>query len=83
MTLERGEEEEEGGEEGAPAPGVRALGPHASASAVSLLPAVMVAAMVQIQMDKTRLHPRQAEQHHARGPDLHSEEGDLRGRSVL
>ena len=82
MTLERGgEEKEEGGEEGAP--GVRALGPHASASAVSLLPAVMVAAMVQIQVDKTRLHPRQAEQHHARGPDLHSEEGDLRGRSVL
>ena len=79
MTLERGEEEE-GGEEGAPE--VRALGPHANANAASLLPAA-VAAMVQIQMDKTHLHLRQAEQHHVRGPDLHSEEGDLRGRSVF
>ena len=81
---ERGEGEEEGEEEGAPV--VRALGPHASASAVSLLPAV-VAAAVPIQMDRTcvrrarRLHLRQVEQHHARGLDLHSEEGDLRGRS--
>jgi len=80
VTLERGEEEE-GGEEGAP--GVRALGPRASASAVSPLPAATVAAMVKIWMDKTRLHRRPAEQHRARGPDLHSEEGDLRGRSVF
>jgi hypothetical protein len=77
--LERGEEEG--------APGERALGRRASASAVSLLPAA-VATTVPIQMDRTcvrrarRLHLRRAERHHARGPDPHSEEGDLRSRSV-
>lgn len=85
MMLER-DEGEEGEEEEEGALGVRALSPpHASASAVSLLPAV-VAATVQIQMDRARrLHLRQAGQHHARGLDLRSEEGDLRGRlgSVL
>lgn len=83
MTLERGGAEEGKGE-GAPV--VRAPGLHASASAVSPLPAA-VAPTVQIQMDRSevrrarRHHPCQVEQHHARGLDLHSEDGDLRGRS--
>ena len=83
MTLERGGAEEG---EGEGAPVVRALGLHASASAVSPLPAA-VAPTVQIQMDRSevrrarRHHPCQVERHHARGLDLHSEDGDLRGRS--
>ena len=80
-----GEEEEE--EEGVPVGVRRVLGPRASASTVSLLPAVVPATVpIQMEMDRTcvrgarRLHLRQVERHHARGLDLHSEEGDLRGR---
>lgn len=70
VPLERGEAEEaEGG------PGVRELGPRASASGVSLL--VVMAARVRkdrtcVRLAKLHLHP--AEQHPARERDPLSEE---------